>query len=120
MALPEGVSILATAICEGDGGRVRDNLIAPGAMKIVISDMPPYFLDLDAPTVPAYQHHGEDGRTLWGMWCDYCQRWHWHGQGEGHRIEHCHDPRSPYAKHGYKRHGCHTVGAQDVQIPLRW
>ena len=35
-------------------------------MKIVVSDMPPYFLDLDAPTLPAYERACDDGRMLWG------------------------------------------------------
>ena len=33
-------------------------------MKIVIADAPPYFLDLDAPTLPAYERTGDDGPTV--------------------------------------------------------
>ena len=35
------------------------------AMKIVVSDTLPHFLDLDAPTLPAYKHMDRDERTLW-------------------------------------------------------
>ena len=58
-----------------------------GAMpnKIVISDQPPYFLDLDAPTVPAYKWiEPESGTVLWVIRYRYCKRDHAHGSGEGH------------------------------------
>ena len=35
-------------------------------MRIVISNTPPYSLDLDAPTLPAYETTDSFGRTLWG------------------------------------------------------
>ena len=43
-------------------------------------------------------------------WCAWCRRWHSHGHcgtheplgaGNGHRVAHCHDPRSPYNSTGY-------------------
>ena len=40
-------------------------------MKIVISDTPPYFLDLDAPTLPAYEALDEDGTATWCV-CGAC------------------------------------------------
>lgn len=69
-------------------------------MKIVISETPPYFIDLAAPTVPAYEHRADDGLIVWGMWCDHCDEWHWHGPGDGHRLDHCTRPGTPY-KRGY-------------------
>ena len=58
------------------------------ATKIVISETPPYFLDLDAPTLGAKEVE-EDGVKVWLVWCKHCRRWHAHGPGEGHRIAHC-------------------------------
>ena len=52
------------------------------ATKIVISETPPYFLDLDAPTLGAKEVE-EDGVKVWLVWCKYCNRWHAHGPGEG-------------------------------------
>ena len=70
-------------------------------MKIVISDNPPYFLGLDAPTLLAYEHTDSFDRTLLVVWCDHCGIWHWHGAGEGHREAHCRGPGSPYERRGY-------------------
>ena len=59
--------------------------------------VPPYFLDLDAPTVPAYERrYPVTDRLLWTVWCKHCERWHWHGPGEGHWEAHCQDSRNPY------------------------
>ena len=69
-------------------------------MKIVVSDTPPYFLGLNAPTLPAFECK-VDGRILWRVWCKDCKRFHYHGPGEGHRIAHCRKPGSPYAANGY-------------------
>lgn len=66
-------------------------------MKIVISDFA--VLDLDAPTVAAYAIPHETG-VAWGVWCKYCEVWHEHGIGEGHREAHCHEP-TPYVRTGY-------------------
>lgn len=55
-------------------------------MKVPISDFA--VLDLDAPTVPAYAVPHETG-VAWGVWCRYCECWHAHGIGEGHRESHC-------------------------------
>ncbi len=70
-------------------------------MKLVISNTPPYYLNLDAPTLPAHEHTDATGRTLWRVWCRHCATWHQHGPGEGHREAHCHDPASPYERNGY-------------------
>jgi len=34
-------------------------------------------------------------------WCEYCRRFHHHSDGEGHRVCHCSNPKSPYHKMGY-------------------
>ena len=45
-------------------------------------------IDLDAPTLPAYEAV-IDGATVWHVWCAHCCRWHRHGAGEEHREAHC-------------------------------
>lgn len=35
------------------------------------------------------------------FWCTFCQRWHFHGRENGHRVTHCHNRESPYANGGY-------------------
>jgi len=59
-------------------------------MKIVTSDTPPYFIDLDAPTLPADPVEVDD-RLLWRVWCRYCNQHHYHGpaEGTGRRIAKC-------------------------------
>lgn len=32
--------------------------------------------------------------------CPYCKKYHLHGRGEGHRVEHC-DRITPFSKKGY-------------------
>jgi len=36
----------------------------------------------------------------WKIFCIYCNRWHLHGRGFGHRVAHC-CSESPYSKTGY-------------------
>jgi hypothetical protein len=35
------------------------------------------------------------------FYCEFCRKNHNHGIGEGHRIAHCHNPKSPFDKTGY-------------------
>lgn len=35
------------------------------------------------------------------FYCAFCKRYHNHGEGEGHRIAHCHNSESPFDKTGY-------------------
>lgn len=56
-------------------------------------------LSLDAPTVLAIAVR-ENGTLRWKMWCKYCEMWHSHGPGEGHREAHC-NKETPYVQHGY-------------------
>jgi hypothetical protein len=51
------------------------------------------------PRLPAYPRR--DGIAGLRVWCCWCNRWHAHGGGYGHRAAHCHDRASPYADTGY-------------------
>ena len=82
-------------------------------MKIVISDTPPYFLDLDAPTLPAHEHTDDDSQVMWGVWCRHCDQWHWHGPGEGHRLAHC-QKATPYQPAGYNLADAGPLSEQPV------
>ena len=70
------------------------------AVKLVISEMPPYFFDTDAPIPHASEVVDDVGRTLWRVYCPFCGGWHYHGPGFGHRIEHCPVP-TPFWGTGY-------------------
>ena len=39
--------------------------------------------------------------VLWRFFCDHCRTCHHHGAGEGLRVAHCRDLRSPYRRSGY-------------------
>ncbi len=49
------------------------------------------------------------GNTVYllAAWCPHCRREHWHGggdgfgDGDGHRVAHCSDHRSPFTATGY-------------------
>lgn len=49
------------------------------------------------PVLAAFERNGEGMLTAW---CPYCEKWHYHGEGEGHRIAHC-DDGSPFQTTGY-------------------
>ena len=51
------------------------------------------------PQLPAYPR--DDGLTGLRVWCGHCGRWHYHGDGYGHRAAHCHRGGSPYRETGY-------------------
>jgi hypothetical protein len=43
-----------------------------------------------------------DGGTTWLVPCDWCQKFHVHGAGPGHRVAHCErPPNGPYEASGY-------------------
>ncbi|MGI9118787.1 MAG: hypothetical protein ACR2G7_01430 [Acidimicrobiales bacterium] len=44
-------------------------------------------------------HPREDGLGL-KVWCRWCDCWHVHGDGSGHRVAHC-GGDTPYAETGY-------------------
>jgi len=50
----------------------------------------------EIPILDVYGHGG-----LWLVWCEWCDRWHSHGVGGGHRVEHCLAEDSPYHVTGY-------------------
>jgi hypothetical protein len=35
------------------------------------------------------------------FFCPFCKKWHAHGRGDGHRVAHCTDAKSPLYEHGY-------------------
>jgi hypothetical protein len=35
------------------------------------------------------------------FWCPFCNCWHRHGVGKGHRVAHCTNPVSPFNETGY-------------------
>jgi len=35
------------------------------------------------------------------FWCPFCQKWHLHGKGTGHRVAHCTNLESPFNETGY-------------------
>ncbi len=55
------------------------------------------------PRLPAYMF-GKPGREQFGVWCCWCDCWHFHGavakEEYGHRVAHCHTD-SPYQRTGY-------------------
>lgn len=57
------------------------------------------------PRLPAYPYpfKYDSGKTGLRIWCCWCDRWHYHGDGYGHRAAHCHaqNPASPYNDTGY-------------------
>lgn len=45
---------------------------------------------------------GEPHNGQWKVWCPFCQHWHYHGIGEGHREAHCFgNEASPFHETGY-------------------
>ncbi len=43
----------------------------------------------------------EDDVFMFKFWCPFCQKWHYHGYGIGHRSSHCFDSSSPFDSTGY-------------------
>ena len=44
----------------------------------------------------------ESNIFMFKFWCPFCQKWHRHGYGKGHRVAHCIlNPDSPLEKTGY-------------------
>lgn len=51
-----------------------------------------------ADDLTAYRYN----EAIWVVWCAFCNKWHQHSAGEGHRVAHCHHHEgSPYHPHGY-------------------
>jgi hypothetical protein len=51
----------------------------------------------EIPTLPAYAT--TEGHLR--VYCVHCRKWHYHGEGAGHRMAHCMDDESPYHRTGY-------------------
>jgi len=51
------------------------------------------------PVLLAKPIHRENGIS-WEVWCPYCDRFHYHGATEGHRVAHC-APETPFSDLGY-------------------
>jgi hypothetical protein len=50
------------------------------------------------PVLPAYKHPNGIHALVW---CQFCQRYHWHGYGAGHRVAHYGSRGEPYMTSGY-------------------
>jgi hypothetical protein len=50
------------------------------------------------PILPAYKHPNGIQSIVW---CQFSQRYHWHGYGPGHRVAHCGSRGGPYTTSGY-------------------
>jgi len=53
---------------------------------------------VEYPKVPAFPR--DDGVPGWQMFCPFCNAWHYHGVGLGHRVAHC-AKETPFSKIGY-------------------
>ncbi|MED1205884.1 hypothetical protein [Heyndrickxia acidicola] len=53
----------------------------------------------EIPVLEAFERNS-DG--MLSAWCSYCVEFHHHGAGEGHRIAHCTNEKSPYKITGYE------------------
>lgn len=74
----------------GDGRDSRPN----EAVKIVWGDM-----EDGCPIV--YTQPRDDGVEGHMFWCGFCNKYHYHGVGEGHRAADCFNSSSPYIERGY-------------------
>lgn len=43
----------------------------------------------------------DDGVEGQMFWCPFCKKYHYHGEGDGHRTAHCDNPNSPWLDTGY-------------------
>lgn len=68
-------------------------------MRVPISE--DAWIELGAPTLPAFERADRQGRRQWVAWCPHCRRWHTHRPGEGHRNPHCTRRHSPSYAMGY-------------------
>jgi hypothetical protein len=50
------------------------------------------------PVLPAYKHPNGIQALVWYQ---FCQRYHWHGYGAGHRVAHYGSRGGPYMTSGY-------------------
>ncbi len=67
------------------------------------------------PTLDAY--HDKSGELR--VWCEYCQLWHIHSAGDGHRVAHCLVENSAYTETGYALKCCGEWTAEMKQRKRR-
>jgi len=59
------------------------------------------------PLIRAHRIVRPDGVPMLAFWCPWCKCEHTHGagaepgNGDGHRVAHCHTPDSPFIDTGY-------------------
>lgn len=56
----------------------------------------------------------------WKAWCPFCEAWHFHGPGEGHREAHCAGTNddSPFIKSGYVLRRFDRAQHEDPMVAL--
>jgi hypothetical protein len=61
---------------------------------------------MDVPEIQV-ERITRDGSEQLRFYCQHCRQYHYHaagdrpGDGDGHRVAHCHDHRSPFSESGY-------------------
>ena len=77
--------------------------------------------DATSPVLDAFRYTSPRHEVSLVVWCAHCVRWHWHGAGEapgdgdGHRVEHCIEPHSPYDGVGYVLREVGAITAQEMR-----
>ncbi len=86
--------------------KLRHDLDDEGALRWVSEAIGDGNLLLEREEVPTLRAYRKNGQLV--VNCPHCQKPHYHGavgsafgSGDGHRIGHCRDPRSPYLETGY-------------------
>lgn len=52
--------------------------------------------EIEFPIMLGFEKEG-----LLAVWCPFCADFHYHTDGEGHRVAHCKNPNSPFHISGY-------------------
>jgi hypothetical protein len=71
---------------------------------------------LNSPALLTRRYDRADGSHGHEVWCPWCEKSHYHGEGEGQRAAHCsdHDGRSPLAATGYEMRVVQHARASDA------
>ena len=56
---------------------------AMGLERMKIAFDSTYHWDFSAPILDAEVYHGDADESRLRVWCDHCQRWHYHGRDQG-------------------------------------
>lgn len=54
---------------------------------------------MKTPIIKCFPRPGFNGGLM--FYCPFCQKWHLHGIGNGHRVAHCTNQESPLKENGY-------------------